>query len=114
MSTPSPDFQNALVPEAKVLDYLLNFEKMPGAAKARFFASFGFRRNNWTVFADALRKQACEGVISAEFRTVYGTKIEVVGQICSPDGRDPKICTVWQRDEDNLEPRLITAYPLKL
>ena len=30
-----------------------------------------------------------------------------------PDGRRPRVCTVWQIDEGQTVPRLITAYPLE-
>ena len=38
-----PNIESTQVDQSKVVDYLLNTEKMPGAAKARFFKSFGFQ-----------------------------------------------------------------------
>ena len=31
----------------------------------------------------------------------------------APDGRQPRVRTVWQLDHEQVAPRLITAYPLE-
>ena len=43
--------------------------------------------------------------------TGLGPRYEVRGELETPDGRRPLICTVWQLDADQTVPRLITAYP---
>ena len=37
---------------------------------------------------------------------------EVEGELPAPDGRRPRVRTVWQVDKGQIAPRLITAYPL--
>lgn len=51
----------------------------------------------------------CEVKIMAE--TGFGPRYEVHGELGTPDGRRPRVCTVWQLDADQASPRLITAYP---
>ena len=38
---------------------------------------------------------------------------EVEGELKAPDGRQPRVRTVWQLDHGQVAPRLITAYPLE-
>ena len=111
MSKQLPNIEFAQVDQSKVVDYLLNAEKMPGAAKARFFKSFGFRADSWKQMVAALVDQARENPVVKEHESRFGTKYTIEGTIKTPDGRNPKIWTVWQIDKDHLAPRLITAYP---
>jgi hypothetical protein len=43
--------------------------------------------------------------------TGFGQRYEVHGELGTPDGRGPRVCTVWQLDTAQTAPRLITAYP---
>ena len=38
--------------------------------------------------------------------------MKIKGDLPAPDGRAPRIRTVWQLDTGEIAPRLITAYPL--
>ena len=111
MSTQLPNSELAFVDRAKVVDYLLSHAKMPGAAKARFFMAFGFRSEQWEEMTSALREQAITNAVVYISESRFGTKYEIEGPIQTPDGRNPRIWTVWQIDKDRLAPRLITAYP---
>ena len=109
-----PNIESAQVDQSKVMDYLLNTEKMPSAAKARFFKSFGFQADSWEQMAAALVDQARRNSVVKEHESRFGTKYKIEGIIKTPDGRNPRIWTVWQIDKDHLAPRLITAYPSSL
>jgi hypothetical protein len=41
----------------------------------------------------------------------FAPRYEVDGELTAPDGRRPRIRSVWQVDEGQTAPRLITAYP---
>jgi hypothetical protein len=97
----------------KVTDYLLNPAHRYGASKARFFVQFGFTLEGWEVLADALRQHGSAHEIVRTNETPFGPRYEIEGPIASPDGRNPRIRTVWQWDEGEVAPRLITAYPLE-
>ena len=111
MSKQLPNSEFAQVDQSKIVDYLLNTEKMPGSAKARFFEAFGFKSDLWEQMAAALVNQAQRNPVVEENESLFGTKYEIEGAIKTPNGRNPKIRTVWQIDKDRLAPRLITAYP---
>ncbi len=113
MSEEPPDWELAIVDKAKIVNYLLNITKSPGSAKARFFLAFGFRTNRWEIMTIALKKHAKSNVLVKTSESVFGEKFEIEGPIQSPDGRNPRIVTVWQVDKEHLAPRLITAYPYK-
>lgn len=100
-----------LVEREKIVDYLLNPDHRYGASKARFFGAFGFRRESWEMLRDALCEHGrrCEVKIMTE--TGFGPRYEVHGELSTPDGRRPRVCTVWQLEPDQAAPRLITAYP---
>ena len=91
-------------------DYLLSPEHPIRRAKARFFASLGFRRDRWQELQAALQLQAREGEAEPAGRTPFGQKYLVRGIVQGPAGRDAAIQTVWIVPFDEV-PRLITAYP---
>ncbi len=111
MKLPKADM--AVVEPVKVAGYLLNSAHRYGAAKARFFAQFGFRAAAWEELALALRAHGRDNEVSRISETGFGPRYEVVGELAASDGRRPRICTVWQVDEGQTVPRLITAYPLE-
>jgi hypothetical protein len=109
-----PNAECAVVDEAKIVDYLLNPAHRYGASKARFFSRFGFQREAWQQLAVALREHACQNDVKSMKETGFGPRYEVEGELAAPDGRRPQVCTVWQVDEGQIVPRLITAYPAEI
>src|SRR5258708_2141019 len=109
-----PNSHLAVVERDKVVGYLLNPAHRYGAGKARFFEAFGFRRDAWTSLADALRKHAQQCEVSRVAETGFGPRYEIDGDLQAPDGRTPRVRTVWQLDHGEVAPRLITAYPLEV
>jgi hypothetical protein len=108
-----PNHENAIVPEAKLVKYLLNLDSENGKAKARFFLAFGFTIEEWEVMARAIKHHAeSHEVTKIELRPPFGTHYVVEGTLFSPDGRNPKVRVVWIIDEDGDTPRLVSAYPL--
>jgi len=108
-----PNAHLALVEREKITDYLLNPTHRFGASKARFLMAFGFQIETWEVLAAALREHGRQYDVSKVRQTGFGPRYEVVGELLAPDGRRPRLCTVWQVDQGKIAPRLITAYPLE-
>jgi hypothetical protein len=108
-----PNAQQAIVEQGKITEYLLNPQHRFGASKARFFAQFGFRPEEWTTLADALREHGCRHEVTKMKETGFGPRYEVEGELSCPDDRRPRVRTVWQMDKGHIAPRLITAYPLE-
>lgn len=109
-----PAAEHALIEREKIVAYLLNTNHRYGISKARFFLSFGFRVEAWEFFAAALREHGRRHQVTLVKETGFGPRYEVEGELIAPDGRRPRIRTVWQLDAGQVAPRLITAYPLEL
>lgn len=111
--TKLPNAQSAEVARTKIVDYLLSTWHPEGMEKARFFLRFGFSRDKWTDFAEALKNHALTGKVTNTVVAAYGIRYQIDGTLKTPDGRNPEMTTVWQIDSGNSIPRLITAYPLR-
>lgn len=107
-----PNASLALVEQEKITEYLLNTEHRYGASKARFFFRFGFSLAKWETLAQALREHGQQYEVSRTTKTSFGPRYEVEGVLNTPDGRTPRVRSVWQFDQGEVAPRLITAYPL--
>ena len=108
-----PNASRAVVDESKVVRYLLSAAHPDGRSKATFFASFGFRPQRWETFARALRDHGNNGEIAVATTSDYGARYTVDGIIATPDGRNPRVRTVWIVDREGEAPRLVTAHPLR-
>ncbi len=108
-----PYLENAYVPEAKIVEYLLNLKHEDGGGKAIFFLRFGFTIEQWEVMAAALLMHVgAYEVAGVQPKPPTHINYSVEGAIVSPDGRNPQIRTVWAIDTDSTRPRFVTAYPL--
>jgi hypothetical protein len=107
-----PNAERAVVEREKIVDYLLNPAHRHGASKARFFSSFGFRIEQWERLAEAFRRHGRVHEVTRVRETGHGPRYEVEGELMAPDGRSPRVRSVWQMDRGEVAPRLITAYPL--
>ena len=108
-----PNAHLAVVEQKKITEYLLSSSHRFGASKARFFVSFGFTAASWRVLAAALRRHARDCDVAEKTETGFGPRYDVDGELEAPDGRRPRVRTVWQIDVGEVAPRLITAYPLE-
>lgn len=107
-----PRAEEAVVPRNKVENYLLDSAHPVGGGKAQFFIRFGFRREEWTVLADALRRHASDNPVADSVSDADGVTYLVEGQLETPSGRKPRLRSVWLIETGELAPRFITAYPL--
>lgn len=106
-----PHADQLRVERDKITDYLLSVSHPDGKAKAAFFMRFGFRPEEWETLSAALRKHGAshQGVKTVE--SPYGTRYAISGELESPDGRNPRVRTVWILEKGSRTPRLITAHP---
>jgi hypothetical protein len=107
-----PNLDRAVVPSAKVTDYLLSISHRDGRHKAAFFLGYGFHLGDWQGLADALLEHARSHDVVKEESSPFGMRYVVEGKITSPDGRQPMLRSVWFIDADGEAPRFVTAYPL--
>ncbi len=106
-----PNAHLATVEKEKITGYLLNGGHRFGGSKARFFNRFGFRMDDWETLARALYEHAQHHEVTVQRDAGFGPRYEVDGPLNTPDGRRPRVRTVWQLDQGEVAPRLITAYP---
>jgi hypothetical protein len=108
-----PNYELAIVPQAKITKYLLSLSHEDGRSKARFFIGFGFSNADWELLAQALLNHAEENEVSKIEASPFGTRYVIEGIISAPDGRTPLIRTVWFIEEGEYVPKFATAYPLR-
>ena len=107
-----PNANAAIVPRNKLGNYLLDLAHPIGGGKARFFLSFGFRREEWNLLADAFRKHAQENPVANSLSDADGVTYLIEGPLETPSHRSPRVRTIWLIETGQVAPRFITAYPL--
>ena len=105
-----PGADDAIVDPFKVLNYLLSPVHATGKHKARFFATLGYNRANWTTFTAELRSHALSENAKQTETALFGTKYIVAHPVTGPSGRSAIVVTVWIVRREERWPRLVTAY----
>ncbi|HEX3313587.1 MAG TPA: hypothetical protein VHR72_01795 [Gemmataceae bacterium] len=108
-----PHADAVVVAKEKITEYLLNPLHPDGASKATFFATLGFKNEEWSLLAEAFKELALRFDIVKSVASPHGTKFVVDGVLATPGGKMPKVRTIWIVDDDEQTPRLVTAYPLE-
>jgi len=108
-----PNYESAIVPKAKIVDYLLSLTHPAGKDKAQFFIAYGFSADKWEKLADALKEHASHYKVTKIDPSALGTHYVIEGNLNAADGRTPFVRVVWFIDEGKDVPRLATAYPRK-
>jgi hypothetical protein len=108
-----PHLEKAMVPQAKVTDYLLSDTHLDGRHKEAFFTAYGFAKESWDTLAETLLQHAAEHEVAKAEDSPFGTRYVVEGIIRTPDGRTALLRSVWFIRHGEEEPRLATAYPLR-
>ena len=106
-----PGCTQAIVEPTKVAAYLLSGTHPVGRAKARFFKRFGFRADAPDELMRALLAHVGAHAVAHTESFTYGIKYRVDGPLDSPDGRNPRVSTVWIVRRGETTPRFVTAFP---
>lgn len=108
-----PYLKDAVVPQAKIISYLLNLSHTGGGKdKAVFFYRFGFTIEQWEVLADALLAHAAQHDVANVMELPDRSHYVIDGELEAPDGRRPRLRVVWVIETGSTKPRLVSAYPL--
>lgn len=107
-----PNVESAIIPPAKMRDYLLDPEHPEGGGKAAFFLAMGFHPDRWQLLADAIRELIVQTPITQTLESRHGTKYIVEGNLMTPTARNVRVRTVWIIEPGESDPRFVTAYPL--
>jgi hypothetical protein len=108
-----PNYEQVVITREKIVDYLLSETHRDGRHKAAFFKKFVFMVTEWDRTAWALREHAAEHDVTRVETSPYGQRYVIEGVICSLDGRDPFIRTIWFIETGEEMPRFVTAYPVR-
>ncbi len=108
-----PLVNEAEVPRAKIVFYLLDANHRSGKSKARFFCGHGYAAEHWQELAEALRTHARENEVVKEETTPLGVRLVVEGPLTLRDGVVAQIRSVWFIESGERAARLTTAYPLR-
>jgi hypothetical protein len=92
---------------------LLNTSHEEGRGKALFFLHVGFSVEQPNALAQALIRHANEHDVVKDEITRFGTRYVVEGDFHTPVGRIVQLRSVWFIAKDDLNPRLVTAYPME-
>jgi len=109
-----PHLDRAIVPETKLVSYLLSARHSGRRAKARFLEDFGFSTKNWPMLRDALIAHARANDITSSYQTRFGTEYEIDGPLLAPDGHAPSVRVVWFVELEEPAPRLVTLVPRRI
>ena len=113
MGKPIPNVAQALVPPAKITDYLLSATHPIGRSKADFFRSCGFSIEQADVMISALKKHATSHGATYSKPTPYGLKYIVEGEMITPARGAVPLCAIWFIEAGAEQPVFVTAYPSK-
>jgi hypothetical protein len=107
-----PNGHAAIVPMAKLTDYLLSVTHPDGQHKALFFRRRGFTQANRYLLWSELRSIAAFGRVVEQVEIEYGTKFVVIGTIKTPRRKQITLKTIWIVKSESTTPRFVTAYPV--
>jgi hypothetical protein len=96
MKLPNPG--KLVVEREKIVIDPLNPAHRFGASKARFFEQFGFRLEKWGQLAQALGEHGQKHDVTKTREPGFGPRYEVEGRLSCPNGRGPRLRSVWQLD----------------
>jgi hypothetical protein len=108
-----PLVNEAEVPRAKIVLYLLNPDHRSCKSKARFFAGHGYATERWQELAAVLHIHARENDVVKQETTPLGLRLVVEGPLTLRDGVVAQIRSVWFIESGERVPRLATAYPVR-
>jgi Domain of unknown function (DUF6883) len=109
-----PGAEEAVAPDHKFRDYLLNLDHPGhGAAKARFFLSIGWGQDRWEELRDLFLAQLpyVHGRFSRENEYNEAADYEAVIEVPRENGEMVPVGTYWQVHPD-YPTKFLTAYPL--
>lgn len=108
-----PNYAEAIVPQAKITEYLLSNSHSIGKGKAGFFTRFGYARENWQALKKSLLKHAADYEVAKIEPSPFGTRYVIEGDMPTLDGRNPFVRTIWFINTGQEIPRFVSAYPIR-
>ncbi len=101
----------AVIPPAKLRDYLLSTDHPDGHSKARYLGRLGYRREDWRRLDRDLRDQILPLDAREAGASRWGIKYEILAVLRGPNGRAAWIRSIWIVLRGETAPRLVTLTP---
>jgi hypothetical protein len=108
-----PNWESAVIPRAKIVDYLLSRSHRDGRHKEAFFSRLGFSTEDWDALVQALRKHVSDNDVTKVEPSPFGICYVVEGIMESPSGKKALVRSVWFVEEGEDVPRFVTGYPIR-
>lgn len=103
----------AYIPRKKLVLYLLSESHAVGKSKARFFKQIGYDHDNLDLLEQGLLNIFQNNEITGTTDSPHGKKYIIDGTLHAPIDKTITLRTVWIIDTGRVDPRFVTAYPLK-
>lgn len=107
-----PNADKVIISKKKITEYILSETHPRGKNKARVFKKFGFNRTNYLEFKTSLKKLVIREKVKKVIEISYGVVLVVEGIMETPVGINIKVRSVWIVRKGEVNPRLVTCYPL--
>lgn len=101
---------NAIIPRAKLTEYLLAYRRK--SDKSQFLAKAGFTQANPAELAQAIWGLIAEHEAIVDRQDEYGVFYRVQGELTGPDGA-LEVVTVWIQQEIDGVFRFVTLKPVR-
>jgi hypothetical protein len=106
-----PKYEQAIISEAKITQYLLSRTHHEGRGKANFFLRLGFTVEHWQELALVLKRHATDNEVSKVESSPFGTRYVIEGTFHTPGNRTVTLRSIWFIGSGEEIPRFVTAYP---
>lgn len=103
--------QDAIIPPAKLHDYVLSTSHPDGRGKAEYLARLGYSQADWARLDTDLREQHLSREADPASPSPYGQKYEILGPLTGPNGTTAWVRTIWIILRGETQPRLVTVIP---
>ena len=107
-----PKYEEAVIPEAKLLDYALDFGKSSDKAKA-FESALGYKKENAQDLIANVKQNLPNYKAEFKGKNQYGARYQVVMSLKGPNGKTANVLTAWMDDSRTHEIRLTSIYVTK-
>jgi len=104
-----PNYENAVMPEAKFLNYALDPERQPDKAKA-FGLALGYNQSNYKELMENIRKHLSDFPVKEQGESDYGRHYSVLMKLIGANGKEANVRTAWIIDKGEEAPRLTSVY----
>ncbi len=112
-SSAMPNYDKATIDDEKFLGYSLNMDHPVGKHKAiAYEQGLGFNQSNYNLLKQQIHNQINGGTakLTNIENTTYGTKYTFELPITGPNGKTKTVIVVYQIDNGDTIPRLVTNY----